>query len=80
MVDEVVLPGGAHEGDQCRDISEGEQILVVAEERFPLLAVLTPARRPQRHHVTGGHRQLDRHNVSSHGAQRSRSPSLLVRA
>ena len=67
MVNEVVLGRGAHETDQRGDIGEGEQMVAVAKECLPFLAVLTPARGPQRHQVAGGHRQLDRNNVSSHG-------------
>jgi len=71
MVDQIVNSRGAHETDQRCDVGESEQILVVAEERLPFLTVSTPARRPQRHQVTGGHRELNRHNIRSHARHRS---------
>ena len=67
VVDEVVLVGGAHERGELGDLGEGEQRVLVAEERLPLLAVLAPPRGPQRDEVALGERELDRDDVAGHG-------------
>ncbi len=66
MVDQVVLLGGAHERGEVGGIRERVEIILVAEERFPLLAVLPPARCPQRHEIALGQSELDRNDVLSH--------------
>ena len=69
MVGQVVLVGGADERGELGDLGEGEQRVVVAEEGLPLLAVLPPARGPQRDEVARGERELDRDDVTGHGAK-----------
>jgi hypothetical protein len=67
VVDQVVLAGRADERRELGDLGEGEERVVVAEKRLPLLAVLAPARRPKRDEVAFGERELDRDDVAGHG-------------
>ena len=61
----------AHERDQVGHGLEGEQILVLAQERLPFVTVVAPAWRPQGVAVTDGQAQSDGHEVSSHAAHNS---------
>ena len=72
VVDEVVPLGGPHEGGELCDVREREEVVVVAEERLPLLAVLAPLRGPQRDEVTRGQGQPDRDDVTCHAPEDSR--------
>ncbi len=69
VVDQVVVGAGADECGQVGDRLEDVEVLVLAEEGLPLVAVGAPPRRPQCVHVALGQRQPDRHDVSSHAAQ-----------
>jgi hypothetical protein len=69
VVGQVVLGRGPHERGELGDLGEREQRVVVAEEGLPVLAVLPPARSPQRDEVTRGERELDRDDVTGHGGK-----------
>src|SRR3954469_7542097 len=69
MVGKVVVGVGLHECDQVGDGLEGIQILILAQERLPFVALVSPAWSPQCVQVALGQREPDRHDVSSHGAQ-----------
>jgi hypothetical protein len=69
VVGEVVVLVGPDERDQVGDGLERVQILVLAEERLPFVALIAPAWSPQRVQIALGQREPDRHDVSSHGAQ-----------
>ncbi len=69
VVLQVVPLCGADERRELRDLVEGEEVVVVAEERLPFLAVLPPPRGPQRDEVALGQRELDGDDVAGHGDQ-----------
>ena len=71
VVDQIVVGVGAHECDQVGDGLEGVQVLVLAQERLPLVAGVAPAGRPHGVAVTVGQAQADGHEVSSHAAHNS---------
>ncbi|WP_308252967.1 hypothetical protein [Pseudonocardia sp. ICBG601] len=54
VVDQVVLGRGPDERGETGHLVEDEHVLVVAEEGFPLLAVLAPGGSPQGDHVRPG--------------------------
>ncbi|GAA4621536.1 hypothetical protein GCM10023108_54810 [Saccharopolyspora hordei] len=66
VVVEVVLLGGAHERGQVRGVGERVQVVLVPEERFPFLAVLAPAWRPQGDDVALRQPELDGDDVLRH--------------
>ena len=69
MVGEVVVLAGPDECGQVSHRLEGIQIVVLAEERLPLIALITPAGSPQCVQVALGQPEPDRHDFSSHAAQ-----------
>ena len=66
VVQQVVPLGRADEGGQVCGVREGVQVVLVAEERFPLLAVFPPARRPQGDDVPLRQAEFDRDDVLCH--------------
>jgi len=66
VVDQVVPLRRADEGGQVCGVREGVQVVLVAEERFPLLAVFPLARRPQGDNVALRQAEFDRDDVLCH--------------
>src|SRR5690606_23111626 len=66
VVDQVVLLGGAHERGQPGGVRERVQVVLMTQERFPLLAVLPPPRCPQGDHVALWQPKLDGNDVLRH--------------
>ncbi len=58
--------------------SKRVEVLVLAEERLPLVAGIAPAWSPQCVQVALGQPEPDRHDVSSHAAQPNDGPWLAV--
>lgn len=67
MVHEIVVGVGTHERREFRDRLETVEVVLVAEERLPLVLALAPPRSPQCEQVAVGESELDRDDVSSHG-------------
>jgi len=78
MVGQVVVGVGPDERGQVGDRFKRVEILVLTEERLPLVALVAPAWSPQCVQVALGQPKPDRHDVSSHGAQPNDGPWLAV--
>ena len=69
MIGQVVVVVGANERHQISDRLERVEVLVLAEERFPLVFGVTPEGCPQRVEIALGQPEPYRHDVCSHAAQ-----------